>query len=119
MLDPNVERYIEIAVEPLKKEINKMKTQIETINTRLNVPDLLDIPALIRTYSDKGFFIEVLADGYKLDIGICWRGYVHWKQNEEWVEEDCGCFTEWLDAFNSSVNFINDWVGWNSILKTK
>lgn len=69
----------------------------------------LDIPAIIKEYADKEIFIEVLADGYKLG-GICWRGYVYWKHNDSWIGEDCGCFPEWIDAFNSVVSTIHDWV---------
>jgi len=35
--DPNVERYIEIAVNPLKKEIEQMKAQIEALNQALRI----------------------------------------------------------------------------------
>jgi prefoldin subunit 5 len=38
--DPNVERYIEIAVKPLKKEIEQMKVQIEALNQALRIPDV-------------------------------------------------------------------------------
>ena len=73
-----------------------------------------DIPDVIRFYSNKGIFIEVLADGYKLEgVGICWRGYVYWNENGKWKEEDCGCFLEWVDAFESSIKFIHDWVLYN------
>lgn len=76
----------------------------------------LNIPAVIRSYSDKGIFIEVLADGYKLEgVGICWRGYVYWNENGEWNEEDCGCFREWIDAFESSIKFIHDWILYNCV----
>ena len=74
----------------------------------------LNITSVIRSYSDKGIFIEVLADGYIFeDIGICWRGKVTWKQDDKWVDEDCGCFPEWIDAFESSIKFIHDWVLYN------
>ncbi len=85
---------------------------------KLNKPQnpQLNIPDVIRSYSDRGIFIEVLADGYKLeDVGICWRGYVYWKQDDKWVEEDCGCYPNWIDAFNSSIKFINDWVLYNCV----
>ena len=38
--DPNVERYIEIAVKPLKKEIEQMKAQIEVLNQALRIHDV-------------------------------------------------------------------------------
>jgi acetolactate synthase small subunit len=39
--DPNVERYIEIAVNPLKKEIEQMKAQIEALNQALRIHDVV------------------------------------------------------------------------------
>ena len=33
--DPNVERYVEIAIKPLVKEIAKLKLQIEELNKAL------------------------------------------------------------------------------------
>ena len=39
--DPNVERYIEEAVEPLKKEIQLMKLQIEGLNQALQQPAVM------------------------------------------------------------------------------
>ncbi len=87
-------------------------------NENLNEPQKpqLNIPAVIRSYSDKGIFIEVLADGYIFeDIGVCWRGKVTWKQDDKWVDEDCGCFHNWIDAFESSIKFIHDWVLYNCV----
>lgn len=59
---------------------------------------MLNIPETIKKYSDKGFFIE--------SVGICWRGYVYWKSGSEWNVDDCGCFSEWMDAFKSVIQFI-------------
>jgi hypothetical protein len=98
------------------QNLNLEQMSIEEQNLNEAQKPQLNIPAVIRSYSDKGIFIEVLADGYKLeDVGICWRGYVYWKQNGEWVEEDCGCYPDWIDAFNSSIKFIHDWVLYNCV----
>jgi hypothetical protein len=71
----------------------------------------LNIPLIIREYSDKGFFIEVLVDGYMLEgMDLCWRGYVHWKQDDVWCKEDCGCLSDWKDTFNLCLEFIDDMV---------
>jgi hypothetical protein len=68
----------------------------------------MDVISIIRNYSKRGIFIEILADGYKLKgVGICWRGYVYWNQDGEWVENDCGCYPEWEDAFSASIKFID------------
>ena len=71
----------------------------------------MNIPDIIRSYSKKEIFIEVIADGYKLEgVGICWRGYVHWKEKGNWAKEDCGCYPEWEDAFKSSIKFIQNCI---------
>lgn len=36
--DPNVEMYVESQIQPLKKEIEKLKLQIEEINRTLRQP---------------------------------------------------------------------------------
>ena len=73
-----------------------------------------DIPAIIKKYADMNIYIEVLADCYKIaDMGICWRGYVYWKQDGEWMSEDCGCAPDWEDAFNGAIKFIHDWILYN------
>jgi hypothetical protein len=75
------------------------------------VNNSIDILQTIKTYASKNIFIEVLAYGYKLeDVGICWRGYVYWRENDKWMEEDCGCYPEWEDAFKSAVKLISDWI---------
>ena len=67
----------------------------------------IDVVETIEYYSNKGYFIEVIADGYKLNgVGICWRGYVHRNQNNVWVSEDCGCLVDWIDAFLLTIDFI-------------
>ena len=38
--DPNVERYVENAIKPLKKEIAKLKLQIEELNKALRKHDV-------------------------------------------------------------------------------
>lgn len=39
--DPNVERYVENAIKPLKKEIAKLKLQIEELNKALRIHDVV------------------------------------------------------------------------------
>lgn len=39
--DPNVERYVENAIKPLKKEIAKLKVQIEELNKALRIHDVV------------------------------------------------------------------------------
>ena len=39
--DPNVERYVENAIKPLKKEIAKLKDQIEELNKALRIHDVV------------------------------------------------------------------------------
>jgi len=71
----------------------------------------LDVSVIINYYSKKGIYISILPDGYELqEVGICWRGYVYWKLNDKWVNEDCGCFSEWDKSFISVIKFINDFL---------
>jgi hypothetical protein len=68
----------------------------------LNEP--IDVLQTIKYYASKNIFIEVLADGYKFgDSTASWRGYLYWKKDGIWVEEDCGSFHEWEDAFKSVI----------------
>jgi len=34
---------------------------------------------------------------------LCWRGYVDWKENGEWVSEDCGCFGKVEKVYESGL----------------
>ena len=61
---------------------------------------------IIRKYSKKGYYIEVLADGGYEYGGVSWRGYVSWYEDGEWSQEDCGCYKDWEDAFDSALDFI-------------
>ena len=75
---------------------------------KINQSEILET---IEKYSNMGFYIEVLADGYKIeDVGICWRGYVSWKEDGEWVSDDCGCLPNWLDSFNLTVELIEELI---------
>lgn len=48
--DPNVERYIEIAVKPLKKEIEQMKAQIEALNQAVHIHDVVGRSELLNAF---------------------------------------------------------------------
>jgi hypothetical protein len=74
--------------------------------TKDDIPldDSIDVLKTIKDYASKNIFIEVLADGYKFeDSTASWRGYLYWKKDDIWVEEDCGSFNEWEDAFKSVI----------------
>lgn len=65
----------------------------------------------IEKYARQNIFIEVIPDGYKLEgVGLCWRGIITWKSNNEWVSDDIGCQYEWKDAFTDSVEFIESYL---------
>ena len=67
---------------------------------------MIDVIKIINEYSKKECYIEVLADGYLLEqVGICWRGYVRYKESDKWFSEDCGCYVDWDKAFKSAVEF--------------
>ena len=69
----------------------------------------MNVPETIEKYAKKEIFIEVLADGYKTEIGICWRGYVSWKEDGRWMSQDCGCISDWSEAFNLCLTFIHEY----------
>jgi acetolactate synthase small subunit len=50
--DPNVERYIQIAVKPLKKEIEQMKAQIEALNQALRIHDVVSRRELLLDFAE-------------------------------------------------------------------
>lgn len=66
-----------------------------------------NVNEIIEKYSEKGFFIEILADCYKLEGIPSWRGYVHWKNGHSWASTDCGCSSEWLKAFKECQLFCD------------
>jgi hypothetical protein len=78
----------------------------EQIKRIKNQPLEIAVTDIINEYSAAGIYIEIIADGYKTEHGICWRGYVHWKEDGEWLEEDCGSYLEWIDAFNNVLTWI-------------
>ena len=59
--DPNVERYIEIAVNPLKKEIEQMKAQIEALNQALRIHDVVGRSEQLPTDIEIGKMVSDLA----------------------------------------------------------
>jgi hypothetical protein len=66
--DPNVERYIEIAVKPLKKEIEQMKAQIEELNPHLRQTDVGGSPSF-EEWLDKYFETPKMKMMYKRKDG--------------------------------------------------
>jgi prefoldin subunit 5 len=50
--DPNVERYIEIAVKPLKKEIEQMKAQIEALSQALRIHDVVGRSEQLKAFAE-------------------------------------------------------------------
>ena len=69
----------------------------------------MNISDIIEKYAKNEIFIEVLADAYDSEVGICWRGYVTWKEGGRWLKEDCGCTADWLKSFNLGLTFINEY----------
>lgn len=70
-----------------------------------------DYKGIITKYANKNVYIEILADGYKIEgMGVCWRGYVHWKDNNKWKSEDCGCASDWGISFSLCEDFIEKYI---------
>ena len=59
--DANVERYVEIAVNPLKKEIEQMKAQIEALNQALRIHDVVGRSEQLPTDIEIGKMVSDLA----------------------------------------------------------
>lgn len=62
--DQNVERYIENATKPLKKEITKLKLQIEELNKALRIHD---VSGQVCVHCGKGREMHTVASAMCLD----------------------------------------------------
>jgi len=63
----------------------------------------MNIPETIEHYASKNIYIEIVCDAYQLNLPVCYRSCLTWKKDDEWVEDDCGCFREWKRAFDEAV----------------
>jgi hypothetical protein len=65
------------------------------------------IAEIIQGYAKKNIHIEVICDGFKLNMPVCYRGVIHYlNQNGEWVIDDIGCHSnDWQAAFDDLVEY--------------
>ena len=71
-----------------------------------------DIANVIHRFAEKDIHIEVLCDAYKLNMSVCYRGYVTYKDGDSWIAEDMGCYGgDWMEAFNSCVEYATEISG--------
>lgn len=71
-----------------------------------------DIANVIHRFAKNNIHIEVLCDAYKLNMSVCYRGYVTYKEGDNWIAEDMGCFgDDWDKAFNESVKYATEISG--------
>ena len=69
------------------------------------------VAEIIQEYAKQNIHIEVVCDGFKLDMPICYRGIIHFlKDDGEWFTDDIGCYEgDWQSAFNEVVEYA-EWV---------
>lgn len=66
------------------------------------------ISNLIHSFAKKNIHVEVLCDSYKLNMSVCYRGYVTYKEGHNWIAEDMGCFDDWDKAFSASIKYATE-----------
>ena len=69
------------------------------------------VEEIIQEYAKQNIHIEVVCDGFKLDMPVCHRGIIHYlKDDGEWFDDDIGCHEgDWQSAFNEVVEYA-EWV---------
>lgn len=55
---------------------------------------------------NKGYYIDIIADGYKSFKTPCWRTIVHYKEKGKWIYEDCGCHMNRRESKKLALDFI-------------
>ena len=65
------------------------------------------VAEIIQEYAKQNIHIEVVCDGFELDMPVCYRGIIHYlKDDGEWFTDDIGCHEEdWQGAFNDVVEY--------------
>ena len=65
------------------------------------------VAEIIQGYAKQNIHIEVICDGFKLDMPVCYRGVIHYLNwNGQWITDDIGCFGEdWQAAFDEVVDY--------------
>ena len=66
---------------------------------------MVDVSKIIKEYAEVDIHIEMLADAYKIDGNVCYRGYVTYKRKGNWESEDMGCHYDWDKMFGIAVEF--------------
>ncbi len=65
------------------------------------------VAEIIQGHAKQNIHIEVVCDGFKLDMPVCYRGVIHYlNENGEWVTDDIGCHSnDWQAAFDDVVEY--------------
>ena len=65
------------------------------------------VAEIIQKYAKQNFHIEVICDGFKLNMPVCYRGVIHYlNENGEWITDDTGCYgMDWQAAFDDVVEY--------------
>ena len=79
------------------------------------------VAEIIQGYAKKNIHIEVICDGFKLDMPVCYRGVIHFlDKNGEWVTDDIGCHSnDWQAAFGDVVEYAGVHAEWQLNANTK
>ena len=66
-----------------------------------------NVAQIIERYAKKNIHIEIICDGFKLNMPVCYRGVIHYlNENGEWITDDIGCYGEgWQAAFDEIVEY--------------
>ena len=65
------------------------------------------VAEIIQGYAKQNIHIEVVCDGFKLDMPVCYRGVIHYlNEKGEWITDDIGCYSnDWQSAFDEVVDY--------------
>lgn len=77
------------------------------------------VAEIIQEYAKQNIHIEVVCDGFKLDMPVCYRGIIHFlKDDGEWFTDDIGCWKDWQGAFDDVVEYA-EWALFKGNTKEK
>jgi len=65
------------------------------------------VAEIIQGYAKQNIHIEVVCDGFKLDMPVCYRGVIHYPHNNgQWITDDIGCHSnDWQAALDEVVEY--------------
>lgn len=76
--------------------------KLRYVTRRLGISPGID--AIVEKYAKHDIHPDISTDGYKYGIH-CYRLHVCYKDNNEWIEEDIGCYMKWSRAFHEFIKY--------------